>query len=439
MMSHRSAFFNAAAFEFTYIAPHDSSLATSARLQAITLGLYLGLSRHAPLQSPVTKFHLKIPVSSSYAPFAAAQVELTPIWNYNPSVFFEIPHFGVTTPEESVIAPRTWLEGALQQCCTPLKSHQLEALDFLRKNECLGSEADALESPERKYQGSILADDMGLRKTLTTLAYVLVTRDSAVEFQWADWEERSAATLVVCPLATMSNWEHKSKIHFKETAIMYQVFHGPQRKKLSRQELQSPLVVLTTYEMISGIGSNDQHTIGSLDLNWFRIVLDEAHLIRNPNSTRAQSILKLQAHFVLLLTGTPVQNRLTDLQSLIAMIKIAPWDQELIHLIVSLKTFLEGARGIKHPKAVVFSSFVGFLEIIERPLEDNHIRSTWLTGDCSTQKRDNNLACFRSDKECNVLLASLQAAGVGIDLRCAQNVYLMEPSWNPASEFQAID
>ncbi|OAV84995.1 hypothetical protein PTTG_30885 [Puccinia triticina 1-1 BBBD Race 1] len=171
---------------------------------------------------------------------------------------------------------------------------------------------------------------MGLGKTLTTLAYVLLTSDLAAEFHWADWENHSAATLIVCPLATLSNWENEIKIHFSDSTISFCVFHGPNRRKLSRTDLQTSMVVLTTYEMIGGRGNQDQSTIQSQNLSWFRIVLDEAHLIRNPSSHRTHHIQQLQAQFILLLTGTPLQNRLADLQSLIAMLKCAPWDQEPI-------------------------------------------------------------------------------------------------------------
>ncbi|OAV84785.1 hypothetical protein PTTG_11097, partial [Puccinia triticina 1-1 BBBD Race 1] len=74
-----------------------------------------------------------------------------------------------------------------------------------------------------------------------------------------------------------------------------------------------------------------------------------------------------------------------------------------------------------------------------RALEEHHIGFTWLTGALRVAQRDENLNTFRNNDSCNVLLASVEAAGVGIDLQCAQNVYIMEPSWNPASEFQAID
>ena len=62
---------------------------------------------------------------------------------------------------------------------------------------------------------------------------------------------------------------------------------------------------------------------------------------------------------------------------------------------------------------------------IERALQESGIGLTWLTGDQTIKKRDENLNQFRTNRQCNVLLASIQAAGVGIDLRCAQNVYMM--------------
>ena len=62
---------------------------------------------------------------------------------------------------------------------------------------------------------------------------------------------------------------------------------------------------------------------------------------------------------------------------------------------------------------------------IENGLQANGIKSTWLMGQMSISQRDNSLSMFREDRACNVLLGSIAAAGVGIDLRCAQNVYIM--------------
>ncbi|OAV97879.1 hypothetical protein PTTG_25860 [Puccinia triticina 1-1 BBBD Race 1] len=287
--------------------------------------------------------------------FAAASVKLMPIWNYNPRLFFDIPHFVSERPEGDVMGGERWLGVALRQCRTNLKPHQMSALQFLQKNESANHDTRLLwnhpahawirrhtddagirtahDETDNRPQGSILADNMGLGKTLTTLAYVLATRDLAVEYHWADWIQHSAATLVICPLATLSNWENEIRLHFEDEAITYKVFHGSDWNKLKRCDLESALVVLTTYEMIGESGNKshaNQPTIESLNLRWFRIVLDEAHLIRNPTANRTLNFRQLQSKFLLFLTGTPLQNCLTDLQSLITTLKVAPLDNELI-------------------------------------------------------------------------------------------------------------
>ncbi|KAI7934532.1 hypothetical protein MJO28_016959 [Puccinia striiformis f. sp. tritici] len=113
---------------------------------------------------------------------------------------------------------------------------------------------------------------------------------------------------------------------------------------------------------------------------------------------------------------------------------------KLVHLVENLKEFLRGGRGIRRPKAVVFSSYVAYLEIIKKALTEIFLESMWLIGSLSLLKQDESLAQFRSDQNCNILLASIQAAGVEIDLRCAQNIVILkEPNWNPATEAQAVD
>ncbi|OAV88332.1 hypothetical protein PTTG_29059 [Puccinia triticina 1-1 BBBD Race 1] len=183
-----------------------------------------------------------------------------------------------------------------------MKPHQILALNFLLKNEdsennkpealwyhhdnawlrnyCKkDSNSSAKEPNHNRSQGSILADDMGLGKTLTTLAFILATSDNRRNFRQADPNKRSAATLVICPLATLSNWKNEIDLHFRGHAIPYEVFHGDNRKSLTSEDLQSTMLILTTYKMIGTSGNKkhpNQHNIGALDLFWFRIVLDKA-------------------------------------------------------------------------------------------------------------------------------------------------------------------
>ncbi|OAV92409.1 hypothetical protein PTTG_27636 [Puccinia triticina 1-1 BBBD Race 1] len=182
------------------------------------------------------------------------------------------------------------------------------------QNSCDPTNLQFLKTNEYSRRGSILADDMGLGKTLTTLELVLATKDLAKTFQTSlsnDQHIHSAATLINFPLATLSNWENKIRIHFKERAIPYMIFHGRDRGNITREDLLSSLVVLTTYEMVGTSGKRlhmNQITIESLDLFWFRIVLDEAHLI--------------------------------------TLLKISPWDEEWIwrqHLIPGMNVGVQDA------------------------------------------------------------------------------------------------
>jgi len=133
---------------------------------------------------------------------------------------------------------------------------------------------------DKNPRGSILADDMGLGKTLTALMFILATSPSALTARslLGDSEVISAATLVICPLATLSNWEKEIQLHFHPRAIPYCVFHGRKRGDITQQELMTSMVVLTTYEMIgtSGSHSTSLPMIEDLNICWFRIVLDEA-------------------------------------------------------------------------------------------------------------------------------------------------------------------
>ena len=90
----------------------------------------------------------------------------------------------------------------------------------------------------------------------------------------------------------------------------------------------------------------------------------------------------------------------------------------------------------KH-KVLIFSQFVGMLQIIQRRLEEENIRFEYLDG--QTRKREEKVNNFQSDDSIRVFLISLKAGGTGLNLTEADYVYLVDPWWNPAVENQAID
>jgi non-specific serine/threonine protein kinase len=90
----------------------------------------------------------------------------------------------------------------------------------------------------------------------------------------------------------------------------------------------------------------------------------------------------------------------------------------------------------KH-KALVFSQFLGMLNIVEKRLNEEGIKYVKLTG--KTRNREKVVEAFEQDDECRVFLISLKAGGTGLNLVSADYVFLIDPWWNPAVENQAID
>ncbi|HYO52441.1 DEAD/DEAH box helicase [Archangium sp.] len=133
--------------------------------------------------------------------------------------------------------------------------------------------------------GGILADDMGLGKTLQTLC-VLGPR-----------------TLVVCPTSVLPNWAAELK-RFRPS-LKVCVYHGPGRALDEAAD-----VTFTTYAILR----LDAAVLGGR--TWEAVVLDEAQAIKNPESQVARSAFGLQARFRLALSGTPLENRLEELWSL---------------------------------------------------------------------------------------------------------------------------
>ncbi|MCP2043327.1 DEAD/DEAH box helicase [Pontibacter sp. HSC-36F09] len=90
-----------------------------------------------------------------------------------------------------------------------------------------------------------------------------------------------------------------------------------------------------------------------------------------------------------------------------------------------------------HHKVLVFSQFVGMLDLIKAELVKGNIKYSYLTG--STRNRGEVVNQFQSDEEIRVFLVSLKAGGTGLNLTAADYVFIVDPWWNPAVENQAID
>ena len=249
---------------------------------------------------------------------------------------------------------------------TPLLSHQKQGLYFMTHREKERVYSDEEEgnnslwrlklraNGQRMYYniitgheertkppevlGGILADMMGLGKTLSILSLIVGSLREAQE--WAKQvpaEDKTEVpvcnlktTLLVSPMSTMTNWEEQIGTHIAPNSLSYYVYHGSNRNQdidhLSRFD-----VIITTYSTVSSeiYGRGKKKDVSPLaQINFFRIVLDEAHMIREQSTRQSQAICTLSAQRRWAVTGTPVQNRLDDLGALIKFLRVKPFNEK---------------------------------------------------------------------------------------------------------------
>lgn len=377
--------------------------------------------------------------------------------------------------------------------------------------------------------GGLLADDMGLGKTLQTLA-------------WLAWLRQDPATpprpsLVVCPKSVMDNWIAEANRFYPGLRVT--VWRGIDAQELASHLPDTDLVVVN-YTQLRLLAED------LANVQWLAAILDEGQYIKNPGSQTAQAARALTASHRLILTGTPIENRLLDLWSLMAFAmpgvlgnqsqfarkfgkqsdlfarrrlaaRVRPFlirrtkgqvaqdlpdriEEDLVcemegeqrtlyraeykrarQILLSLKTqselnenrfhFLTSLLRLRqiccHPglyieksrhaesakvnalidlleplmeeghKVLVFSQFVGMLDLLKTTMAEHEWRTFYLAGE--TEDRGEVVEAFQQAEGGAVFLISLKAGGFGLNLTAASYVVLFDPWWNPAVENQAID
>ncbi len=170
--------------------------------------------------------------------------------------------------------------------------------------------------------GACLADDMGLGKTAQLLALLVAEREGrpgagngpGVGTRGRRAGPYSSPTLVICPMSLVGNWQREAQRFAPELVV--HVHHGAGR--LSGAELAEVTgrsdLVLTTYSLVA----RDAEVLGAL--RWGRIALDEAQNIKNSGARQTQAVRRLVAAQRVALTGTPVENRLVELWSIMSFL-----------------------------------------------------------------------------------------------------------------------
>jgi SNF2 family DNA or RNA helicase len=149
--------------------------------------------------------------------------------------------------------------------------------------------------------GACLADDMGLGKTIQALAMIQ-----------RDWESNgNRPVLLICPTSVLNNWQKEAARFTPQLPVM--VHHGIARKKgpVFKKVARKQAIVITSYALLY----RDLDHLKKVD--WLGVILDEAQNIKNPETKQTRAARFLRADYRIALTGTPVENNVGDLWSII--------------------------------------------------------------------------------------------------------------------------
>ncbi|MFQ6632546.1 hypothetical protein Gotur_010058 [Gossypium turneri] len=186
-------------------------------------------------------------------------------------------------------------------------------------------------SARQMARGGILADAMGLGKTVMTIALILsrlgrgnpdnekpdsrkadgsITTNKKRDTYGNAPRRAKGGTLIICPMALLSQWKDELETHSRPETISIFVHYGGDRTSDPR--------VISEHDVDAE--NSIYHRV-----DWYRVVLDEAHTIKSSKTLGARACFALSAHCRWCLTGTPLQNNLEDLYSLLCFLHVEPW------------------------------------------------------------------------------------------------------------------
>ncbi|KAJ8030290.1 Helicase-like transcription factor [Holothuria leucospilota] len=137
--------------------------------------------------------------------------------------------------------------------------------------------------------------------------------------------QRPTATLIVCPVSVLSNWMDQLEEHLDpDVDLKVYLYHG-QSRSTNAKKLAAEDIVITTYNTLAHEFKAKGSKSALHRVSWLRVVLDEAHIIRNPSANQTKAILELSSERQWALSGTPIQNNIKDLWSLVSFLKLEPF------------------------------------------------------------------------------------------------------------------
>uniref|UniRef100_A0A672LLX8 Chromodomain-helicase-DNA-binding protein 1-like n=1 Tax=Sinocyclocheilus grahami TaxID=75366 RepID=A0A672LLX8_SINGR len=321
-----------------------------------------------------------------------------------------------------------------------LRSYQVDGVRWL--SQCM-----------KNQQGCILGDEMGLGKTCQTISLLAYARGCL---------KMNGPFLVLCPLSVLENWRQELERFCPILSVIY--YTGDKEK---RAELQKELrnnqhfhVLLTTYEMCL----KDARYLKSW--KWKILVVDEAHRLKNQESLLHQTLKEFTVGFRVLLTGTPIQNNLQEVYSLLTFIQPSLFLPDAVEDFVSaysdvqtepalgmvaqtfalsvfkcilliwrykIDVFVSVCRG---HRVLLFSQMTRMLDILQDYLEYRGYSYERLDGSVRGEERNLAIKNF-SSKDVFIFLLSTKAGGVGMNLTAADTVIFVDSDFNPQNDLQA--
>lgn len=205
--------------------------------------------------------------------------------------------------------------------------------------------------PPKPIRGSILCDEMGLGKSIQTIGLILSAPPAGLEYKVPAPSDAAKpksivgptkrCTIIVCPVSVLSNWTDQVSQFVAPGVLSIELYHGPQRHTvLPDVKAGNVDILLVSYNTLaadydaSGKGDAPKKKKAKresiFDIDFHRIVLDEAHVIRNSKTRSFKAVSQINADRKLALTGTPFVNTADDIYSLLSFLGVEPLNEKSI-------------------------------------------------------------------------------------------------------------
>ncbi|KAK3494115.1 DNA repair protein rad-5 [Neurospora hispaniola] len=246
----------------------------------------------------------------------------------------------------------------------PTKDHDDKDLPVVPDQPCFyvnpysGDLSLDFPKQEQHCLGGILADEMGLGKTIQMLSLIHSHRSEvAIKAREAGptsvnnlprlptvsgqktTVDAPCTTLVVAPMSLLAQWQSEAENASKEGTFKTMMYYGAEKNVdlvtmcCEANAANAPDVIITSYGVVlseftqlTTKNGDRLSSRGIFSLNFFRVILDEAHNIKNRQAKTSRACYEIAAEHRWVLTGTPIVNRLEDLFSLVRFLRVEPWN-----------------------------------------------------------------------------------------------------------------